>query len=109
VGNRVTNEQRPDSAARDDLLSQRERFHTETAQMRADWSRLNGLLNDYADEHDMCEQYDDTLEDWNSGFRELKLVGGEHDYDVSVKVTVTYDLTLPVTATSGSRASWLGR
>lgn len=90
--------------SRDSYQRDAEILRTEAATMRTDWSRLNGHLNDYADEHDMCDQYDETLADWNSGFRELQLVGREKDYDVSVRVTVVYDVTVNVTASTERQA-----
>lgn len=72
--------------------------------MQQDWQKLNELINEYADEHSLCDEYENTIDEWNAKFHVLQLTGRERDFEVPVTVTLTYEIKIPVRATSVSRA-----
>lgn len=73
-------------------------------QAQKDWTKLNEFLNEYAEENDMCSQYEDRLNTWNTDFTRFKLEGRYQDYSVCTKVTVTYYVNVNVSAKNTSDA-----
>lgn len=78
-------------------------------QLELDWAMLNKKINAYADETDMCYDYERRLELWNNDFRVAKLEGRVKEWQVGVKIPALSDDTfyVEVEATSPSKANEL--
>lgn len=67
------------------------------------WVALNNYLNDAADSADLCSEYEEAIEGWNSlqTSDKYRLVSRSQDYDVTVvlnvRVTTPNGVTDPVT------------
>jgi hypothetical protein len=59
----------------------------------ADLERLNDILNDAAQQADLCSQYEAALERVNSACTRIHLVGRERDYTTNLTVTVSFQST----------------
>lgn len=91
-----------------ELLRQQARAQTVTKSLRAaesDWQTLNILLNEYADERNMCGEYESKIEEWNSQFSHFGLEGRKRDYTVHVTVTATWDFEMTVDGQTSEEAA----
>lgn len=83
-----------------------ERVNDELRDLRTDFKVLNNALNEYADDEGMCSGYEDTLDEWNSLFRRVKLIGRERDWEVAVTINDSHTLYYsPVKAASAEEAA----
>lgn len=78
-------------------------------QLELDWAMLNKKINAYADETDMCYDYERRLELWNNDFRVAKLEGRPKDWAVGVKIPALSEdvFYVEIEATSPSKANEL--
>lgn len=72
--------------------------------LRLDWSKLNEFINGYANETNMCSDYERRLEAWNEEFALLELEGRKRTFEISVRVDASYYVTVPVEATNEDAA-----
>jgi vacuolar-type H+-ATPase subunit E/Vma4 len=59
----------------------------------ADLERLNDILNDAAQQADLCSQYEAALDRVNAACTRIHLVGRERDYTTNLTVTVSFQST----------------
>lgn len=81
-----------------------ERTVEDNNKLRLDWSKLNEFINGYANETNMCSDYERRLDDWNEDFALLKLEGRKRTFEISVRVDASYYVTVPVEATNEDAA-----
>lgn len=76
---------------------------------KLDWTMINKKINDYANEVDMCYDYERRLELWNNDFRVEKLEGRPKDWTVGVKIPALSEdvFYVEIEATSPSKANEL--
>lgn len=76
-------------------------LHEVITKLRNDIQTINRLLNEYAEENSMCNEYENTLQDWNKSLSEqTTLVGRMRDRDVKVRVRAEWDVWVTVQGTS---------
>jgi len=78
---------------------------TQRMNFESDWQMLNDFINEYADEQNMCSDYERRLERWNGSFSEMNLQGRERNWNVQVRITV--DHTFQIRARSEEDAKEL--
>lgn len=74
------------------------------AQYGRDITRLNELMNTYADENSLCEQYEKTLDEWNSEFILVGLTGRNRTFTVSTRIEMTFEVNVEVEAKNADEA-----
>ena len=81
-----------------------DRATEENGKLRQDWATLNGKINDYANETNMCSDYERRLESWNEDFQLLELEGRKREFRIPVRVDASYYVTVTVEATNEDAA-----
>lgn len=81
-----------------------ESSESELEKYKSDWSLLNTELNDYAEDQNLCEEYERRLDEWNNNFKAASLTGRLRKYSVTVEITATFENVVEVEATSPSNA-----
>jgi hypothetical protein len=71
---------------------------------REDWNTLNEHIKDYANEANMCAEFERKIDEWNADFKTFTLEGRIKNYDVSVRLTATYYTTVTVEAATPEAA-----
>lgn len=66
--------------------------------VEADWTLLNAKMNEYAEEADLCDEYESRIARWNGDFSAMELEGRYKTYTVRTKVEVTYYVDVEVEA-----------
>lgn len=81
-------------------------LRAEIADIHREVGLLNSWANDAADAHSWCSEYDQRISQWDSQLSRISLVGRVREYDVTVQVTLTYNVTIPnVEATDADAAA----
>ena len=72
--------------------------------LQDDWHTLNTFLNEYADEQQMCSDYERRLDTWNKDLHKLQLEGRYRDWTVGVVCQELWDGTAYITVRASSPA-----
>lgn len=66
-------------------------LETKNLDLQDDWMTLNAHLNEYAENNQMCSDYERQLDTWNDTFSNMKLLGRPQDWSVGVVCPELWD------------------